>query len=40
MQQRPKDKLRLAATNHMAAIEKNPERIRAIFKDPIVAYAP
>jgi transposase len=36
---RTKDKLRLAATNHMAAIEKNPERIKAFFKDPIVAYA-
>jgi hypothetical protein len=36
---RIKDKLRLAATNHMAAIEKNPERIKAFFKDPIVAYA-
>jgi hypothetical protein len=23
----------------MAAIEKNPERIKAFFKDPIVAYA-
>jgi hypothetical protein len=36
---RTKDKLRLAATNHMAAIEKNLERIKAFFKDPIVAYA-
>jgi hypothetical protein len=23
----------------MAAIEKNPDRIKAFFKDPIVAYA-
>jgi transposase len=36
---RTKDKLRSAATNHMAAIENNPERIKAFFKDPIVAYA-
>ena len=36
---RTKDKLRKAATEHMAAIEKNPERIKAFFKDPIVAYA-
>ena len=36
---RTKDKLRQAATNHMAAIEKNPERIKAFFKDPVVAYA-
>jgi hypothetical protein len=31
--------LRNAATNHMAAIEKNPNRIKAFFEDPIVAYA-
>ena len=36
---RSKDKLRGAATNHMTAIEKNPERIKSFFKDPIVAYA-
>ena len=36
---RTKDKLRLAATNHMTASEKNTERIRAFFKDPVVAYA-
>jgi transposase len=36
---RTKDKLRNAATNHMAAIEKNPNRIKAFFEDPIVAYA-
>jgi hypothetical protein len=36
---RSKDKLRHAATNHMTAIENNPERIKAFFKDPIVAYA-
>jgi hypothetical protein len=34
-----KDKLRLTATNHMTAIKKNPERIKAFFKDPFVAYA-
>ena len=36
---RTKDKLRLAATNHMTAIEKNPERIKVFFKDPIAANA-
>jgi transposase len=36
---RTKDKPRQAATNHMAVIETNPERIKAFFKDPIVAYA-
>ncbi len=36
---RTKDKLCLASTNHMAAIEKSPERIKAFFKDPFVAYA-
>ena len=36
---RTKDKLRHAATHHMAAIENNPERIKAFFQDPIVAYA-
>lgn len=36
---RSKDKLRQAATMHMTAIEKNPERIKAFFRDPIVAYA-
>jgi hypothetical protein len=36
---RTKDKLRQAATNHMAAIETNPERIKTFFKDPLVAYA-
>ena len=29
---RTKDKLRQAATNHMAAIENNPERIKSFFK--------
>jgi len=28
-----------AATNHMTAIEKNPERIKSFFKDPKIAYA-
>jgi len=36
---RTKDKLRNAAANHMAAIEKDPERSKAFFNDPIVAYA-
>ena len=36
---RTKDKPRLAATNRMAAIEKNSARIKAFFKDPVVAYA-
>ncbi len=36
---RTKDKLRHAATHHMAAIENTPERIKAFFQDPIVAYA-
>jgi hypothetical protein len=35
---RTKDELRQAATNHMAEIENNPERIKAFFKDPLVAY--
>ena len=36
---RSKDKLLQAATNHMTAIEKNPERIKSFFKDPKIAYA-
>jgi hypothetical protein len=36
---RSKDKLRHAATNHMAVIETKPERTKAFFKDPIVANA-
>lgn len=36
---RTKDKLRQAATDHMIAIENNPDRIKAFFKDPIIAYA-
>jgi transposase len=36
---RTQDTLRLAATNHMAAIEKNPKRIKAFFKNPFVDYA-
>jgi transposase len=31
---RTKDKLRQAATDHMAAIERNPERIKAFFQRP------
>jgi transposase len=36
---RTKDKLRSAATEHMKDIEKNPDRVKAFFKDPIIAYA-
>jgi len=36
---RTKDKLRQAATDHMNALEKNPDRIKSFFKDPITAYA-
>jgi hypothetical protein len=36
---RTKDKLRKAATEHMTAIEKNPDRIKSFFKDPTIAYA-
>lgn len=36
---RTKDKLRRAATEYMSAIEKNPDRIKTFFKDPIIAYA-
>jgi len=36
---RTKDKLRKAATEHMTAIEKNPERIKPFFEDPKIAYA-
>ncbi|HEY1254419.1 MAG TPA: IS630 family transposase [Terracidiphilus sp.] len=36
---RTKDKLRKAATEHMTAIEKNPERIKSFFEDPKIAYA-
>lgn len=36
---RTRDKLRKAATEHMAALENSPDRIKAFFKDPIVAYA-
>ncbi|MDE3149616.1 MAG: IS630 family transposase [Acidobacteriota bacterium] len=36
---RTKDRLRKAATEHMTAMEKNPQRIKAFFKDPIVKYA-
>ncbi|MDR3409834.1 MAG: IS630 family transposase, partial [Formivibrio sp.] len=36
---RKKDKLHNAATEHMTAIENNPDRIKSFFKDPIIAYA-
>jgi hypothetical protein len=31
--------LRNAATEHMTAIEKNPDRIKSFFRDSLVAYA-
>lgn len=34
-----KDKLRQATTDQMSAIENNPDRIKAFFKGPIIAYA-
>lgn len=36
---RTKGKLKAAAEEHMSAIEKSPERIRAYFQDPRVKYA-
>jgi hypothetical protein len=36
---RSKDKLRQAATDHMAAMEKNPGRVKSFFGDPLIAYA-
>jgi hypothetical protein len=36
---RTKDKLYQAASNHMTAIENYPDRIKAFFRDPFVAYA-
>lgn len=36
---RTKDKLYAVASEHMQCIEKSPQRIKAFFKDPIVAYA-
>jgi len=36
---RSKDKLRKAATEHMQALERKPDRIRQFFKDPNVVYA-
>lgn len=36
---RTKAKLQQAATEHMQLLEKNPDRIKAFFKDPAVAYA-
>uniref|UniRef100_E6QLC9 Uncharacterized protein n=1 Tax=mine drainage metagenome TaxID=410659 RepID=E6QLC9_9ZZZZ len=34
-----RESLKKAATEHMTAIQNNPDRIKAFFKDPIVAYA-
>lgn len=36
---RTKDKLHNAATEHMTTIDKNPDRVKAFFNDPLVAYA-
>jgi transposase len=36
---RTKAKLKLAATNHMLALEQSPERVRKFFQDPKVKYA-
>ena len=36
---RTKAKLHAAATNHMAFIQTNPERVRSYFQDPRVKYA-
>jgi transposase len=36
---RTKDKLRNAASEHMTAIENNPDRVKAFFKDPFIEYA-
>ncbi len=36
---RTKAKLKLAATQHMAKLEKSPERVKTFFQDPRVKYA-
>ncbi len=36
---RTKAKLKLAATQHMAKLEKSPERVKSFFQDPRVKYA-
>ena len=36
---RTKDKLHAAASEHIAFIQTNPERVRAYFQDPLVKYA-
>ena len=36
---RTKEKLHAAASEHMQSLENSPDRIKAFFKDPIVAYA-
>jgi len=36
---RTKDKLRQAATEHMTALEKDSDKIKAFFQDPFVTYA-
>jgi transposase len=39
VQHRTKEKLRKATEAHMNEIEKNPERVKSYFQDPIVKYA-
>ena len=36
---RTKAKLKNAAQNHMALIDRSPERVQAYFRDPRVKYA-
>ena len=36
---RTKAKLKVAAQDHMALIDRSPERVRAYFHDPRVKYA-
>ena len=36
---RTKAKLREAANEHMAMLEKSPERVKSFFQDPRVKYA-
>ncbi len=36
---RTKDKLRAATDEHMTGLERQPERVRAYFRDPRVKYA-
>jgi len=36
---RTKNKLQKAASEHMTALENNPERIQAFFRAPLIVYA-